>query len=116
MVTTLSGEAGQSVTSRAVVVIGRGHVPVPVQCPSLVGSTARTWDPLCSLMCATQDLVHVSILKWLRVTVAKHYINYKRVENCSFSLTKVQRFNMKMVVKIKGFDIFCACSVISCVK
>lgn len=72
MVTTPIGEAGQSVTSRAVVVIGRGHVPVPVQCPSLVGSTARTWDPPCSLMCATQDLVHVSILKWVRVSVTKH--------------------------------------------
>lgn len=40
----------------------------------------------------------------------------KRIENGLFSLTKFQRFNMKMLVTIKDFDIFCAWSVISCVK
>ena len=71
--TTPRGEAGQSVTSRAVAVIGRGHVPVPILYPNLAGSTARIWDPRCSLMCATQDLVHVCICNQKTMALGNHF-------------------------------------------
>ena len=60
MVATPTGEAGQSVTSHAVAGTGSGHVPAPIPYPSMVGSTACIWDPLCSRTCATRGLVHVS--------------------------------------------------------
>lgn len=58
---TPTGVGGPSVTSHAVAVTDNGHVPVPVLYPSTAGSTALIWETLCSLMCVTQGLVHVSI-------------------------------------------------------
>ena len=72
MATILTGEAGPSVTSHAVEGTGSGHVRALTLYQSMAGSTALIWEPLCSLMCVTQDLVHVSYKSVVKVQRYDH--------------------------------------------